>query len=443
MQGRTVLGKYKIGRLIGRGSMGQVYLAQPKDGGPDVVVKFMNEQVAAQPRFRELFAQEIEVMGRFHHPNAVRLLGGNIEEAVGPCIVMEYVGGVDLGELISVHGRLDADRLGGLLLPLCQGLHAAHTAGIIHRDLKPANIKVVHPGEPNETIKIMDLGLAALAYKPYIPLDKLKGSTDEHLVGSPAYMCPEQVRGDNSDARADIYSLGILMFETLTGRLPFEDNEIIALLKAHVHQTPPRFADLGIHDVPHKVEAVVRLCLEKFPNERPATPMALAQSYAQAMGFDVELDEADFLPQQLTTNGSPGGSGGPPTSSNTERIVQTMTAWMPEAVALIKLRGFMEDLGANLIDSSPGLIRVQLGTSNKRDSGSGLMSWFRKAPSEGAPLAPVAIDLHMIKKAGPGNRLDITLVFRSLNGPLPADERWHQRTSKLFNDLRSYLMAQS
>jgi serine/threonine-protein kinase len=438
MQGRVVLGKYKIGRLIGRGSMGQVYLAHPTDGGTEVVVKFMTEQVAAQPRFRELFAQEIEVMGRFHHPNAVQLLGGRLDDPAGPCLVMEYVAGVELAELIRIHGRLDADRLGGLLLPLCQGLHAAHSVGIIHRDLKPANIKVINPGETTETVKIMDLGLAALAYKPYIPLDKLQGSTDEHLVGSPAYMCPEQVRGDNTDQRADIYSLGVLMYETLTGRLPFEDDEIMALLRAHVHQAPPTFAEVGVTDVPHKVEQVIRLCLAKFPNERPATPLALVQQYAQAMGFNVELDEAEFLPHANPV-GDDRPIAGPPTTSDAERLVETLTAWMPEAIALIKLRGFLDDISAKLIDSSPGLIRVQLGGKNSGPN-KGLFGWFRKAEVD--DIAPVALDLYMVKRPGTANRLDMTLVFRAIQGPLPADARWHQRCQQIFNNLRCYLMAQ-
>src|SRR4051812_17106960 len=170
MQGRIVLGKYRVGRFIGKGSMGQVHLATPTDGGPDVVVKFMHPDVAAQPRFRELFAAEMQMMARFHHPHAVRLLEGSLADRAGPCIVMEYVPGLELATLLERKPRIDAERLAGMVVPLCQALHAAHSAGLIHRDLKPANVRVLNADSPRETVKVMDLGLASLAFKPYIPV---------------------------------------------------------------------------------------------------------------------------------------------------------------------------------------------------------------------------------------------------------------------------------
>lgn len=439
MQGRVILGKYRVGKFLGRGSMGEVYLAHPAGGGADVVVKFMSAKSASQSRFREFFAREMQTMARFRHPHAVQLLDASLDDPAGPCIVMEYVPGTEMDILLRNGGRIDAERMGRLVVPLCQALQAAHTAGIIHRDLKPANIKVIQPNTPQESVKVMDLGLAALADKPHISLEKLKGSGHTHAVGTPAYLCPEQIRGDDSDARADIYSLGVTLFETLTGQLPFNDESLQALLKAHVTREPPKFADVGVKDVPPKVEAVVRHCLEKYPYERPQTAFDVAAKYLQALGSTHELCGDDFLPQasDATIEVAPGSAT--PTSSDGNSIVHSIEAWMPEAIAVVKIRGFLDDLGAKLISSDPGLIRVQIGEAKK--SGGGWLAGLLGSRGSGNQIDPMAVELHMTKK--PGNNVDVTAVFRALRGPLPADPQWHKRAKKLYNDLRGYLMAQA
>src|SRR4029079_3634911 len=110
------------------------------------------------------------------------------------------------------------ERVGGLLVQLCQALNAGHALGIVHRDLKPANLMVVDPDKPKEVLKVLDLGLAQLSARPHLSLEKLQGGTDERAVGTPAYVCPEQLRGNATDHRGDIYSLGVILFELLTGR---------------------------------------------------------------------------------------------------------------------------------------------------------------------------------------------------------------------------------
>jgi hypothetical protein len=431
MRGQTVFGKYVIDREIGQGSMGRVFLARPAAGGDDVVVKTMSGRVAGQAKFRDMFVRETDMMARFRHPNAVRLIEGGVDAAAGPCIVMEYVPGPNLAEALELYKSFDPDRLGRLVIHLCRALHAAHAVGIIHRDLKPANVKLIAAGTPDESVKVMDLGLAALVDKPYIPLEKLRGSDAEFAVGSPAYMCPEQIRGDSIDGRSDLYSLGVMMYELLTGRLPFDYEDLGRLLKAHLSEPAPRLPE---RLAPPRVDALVRQCLEKFPNERPASAFELARLWDVALGGEGELDPADFAPDGVCDE----TPAGPPAANDHQRIVHAFDAFMPEAIAVVKLRGFLEDLGARLVASEPGLIRVTLGEAVEQPRG-GLFGWFRKPPPAGP--APMAIDLFLAKKPA-SNRLGVTTVFRALDGPLPDDPLWHDRADRVANDLRGYLMAQ-
>ena len=160
MIGRIFLGRYEAVRLLGEGGMGKVYLARQLDLGRQVVIKVMHDHVAAEPKFRDRFQRETLLMARFAHPYAVTLYDASLTD--GPCIVMEYIRGVNLETLLQKNIRFTPARVGRLIGQLCEVLQAAHDQGLIHRDLKPANLMVVDHDSPREKIKVMDFGLAKL-----------------------------------------------------------------------------------------------------------------------------------------------------------------------------------------------------------------------------------------------------------------------------------------
>jgi tRNA A-37 threonylcarbamoyl transferase component Bud32 len=258
MIGRVFLGRYEARRLLGEGGMGKVYLARQLDLAREVVVKVMHEHIAADTKFRDRFQRETLLMARFQHPGAVTLYDASLDDPLGPCIVMEYVKGVNLENLLAKNGRMSAPRVGRIIGELCEALQAAHDEGIIHRDLKPANLMIVEPDTPRERIKVMDFGLAKLVERD-TATRKVTDTNVDFAVGTPGYICPEQVRGEEMDHRGDLYGVGVMMYELLTGRLPFTGPTSMDILLAHATEYAPTFSELGLKGmVPREVEAADR-----------------------------------------------------------------------------------------------------------------------------------------------------------------------------------------
>ena len=463
MQGRVFLGRYEIIRLLGEGGMGRVYLAQQLDLGRQVVVKVMHEHVAADPIFRERFTRETLVMARFQHPYAVTLYDAKVDDADGSCIVMEYIRGVSLEDLLRGGQRMDPVRVSRLLRMLCEVLQAAHTEGIIHRDLKPANLMIVDPNTPHEMLKVMDFGLAKL-----LGPDRPGGaeiSNAEFTVGTPGYMCPEQARGEEMDGRGDLYSVGVILYEMLTGRMPFANKTTMEVLLAHASEEPPAFASFGVGDeVPIPVEDVVRASMAKDPADRPATARDLAEA------FEAALVSAEMVAPRPSANGkarpapaaaapartvvpappvSPSSlSGGrqpvrvpPPAPAVYDplAIVNHFDAWMPEKIATYKLRGYIQDVGGELVDSVPGRIRVRLGGRGCVYAlpNRGALSWLglgRKAPD-------IDLELRLQRPEQRDNQLRITVVIKPTQSSLTTDVGFRSLCNQIFCDVRGYLMG--
>lgn len=454
MIGSVFLGRYEAVGPLGQGSMGRVFLAVDQQTGKQVVVKVMHEHIASQPRFRQLFEAEIQFMAQLRHRYAAALLDGALNDPLGPCMVMEYIPGQTLETVLAQQSRLPVLRMARLLGQICHVLQAAHDRGIIHRDLKPANLMLVDPGSVHETIRVMDFGLASLYARPHIPLERLQGDGQGYAVGTPAYIAPEQLRGDEMDHRGDIYSLGVMLYEVFTGRLPFGDSDVDQILEAHIHQTPPSFAAMGAaHVVRPEVEAVVMHCLAKYPNERPQSARELAERFSRAIGANIWPNlQPGMTPQPVTLSmlNRQMANNTPPndealTASDPNSIVFRLDAWMPERIAIIKLRGFVDALEGTILVSEPGLIRVRIGTVEDPSQKSRLFSWFGRR-SQGPPQCDaIEIDLHLYKPRelnANKNMVQLTVHFHPVSGYLPSNPAdWREQCAQILKHLRSYLIA--
>jgi serine/threonine-protein kinase len=455
--GRIFLGRYETRRLLGEGGMGRVYLARQTDTGREVVVKVMHEHIATDPKFRDRFERETVLMARFRHPGAVTLYDASLSDPNGPCIVMEYIKGVNLEALLARNGRMGPARVGRVVGELCEVLQAAHDEGIIHRDLKPANLMIVDPDTPRERVKVMDFGLAKLVGAD-AARKKVTDTNVDFAVGTPGYICPEQVRGEEMDHRGDLYSVGVMMYELLTGRVPFEGPSSMDVLLAHATEPPPAFAEVGAGGrVPAEVERLVMDCLAKDPADRPQSARELAERFDTALAraesrAERRTDAPVPFAEEIADEDIPRGLSKVTTAilSHPARETKTnagrdadalpffLAAWMPEAVALIKLRGFVHAAGGEVVESVPGRVKVRLG--GRAGSASSTLSWFGLRKATG----PLDLELHLrpADPAHPG-RLSVHVLFRPSQPSLLGDQAWRDKCTQVFVELRSYLMGRA
>jgi eukaryotic-like serine/threonine-protein kinase len=440
MIGRIFLGRYEATRLLGEGGMGRVFLARQLDL-PDrqVVIKVMHDHIAADVKFRERFLREIQLMGKFQHPYAVTLYDFSLDDPQGPCIIMEYVKGVNLDKLLEKNGRFTPARVGRLLGQLCEALQAAHSLGIVHRDLKPANLMIVDADTPREKVKVMDFGLARAV--DAASLKKVTETNVDFAIGTPAYICPEQVRGEPMDRRGDLYAVGVLAFELLTGRLPFPGPDPHGMLLAHATEPPPSFEDVGAGDwVPPAVEQVVLRCLEKDPADRPQSAHELSRDYETALA---NAGAALPPPTPVLAAEETNGHGpdrpfqptytAPPDDPNAIQFI--LEAWMPQVVAMVKLRGYVHDVNGEVLASEPGLVKVRLpGTGSVVP---GRMSWF----GLGRRAGPIVLELHLQQTEGRESQLHITVRFRPGDSTPATDQFWRARCVAHFINLRGYMIG--
>ncbi len=276
LTGRLLGGRYRVGDLLGAGAMGCVYRAVHVDLGRPCAVKVIRPGAAGRGGHRAALARfRVEALAgaRLDHPNVLRVLDFGCEPGDGPCyLVTEHLGGRDLADVLAAEGRLPEARAARTGAQIAAALQHAHDRGVIHRDLKPANVRVVRrardDGGAGEEVKLLDFGTALI---------EGAAPADGSVLGTPAYMSPEQLTGGPVDHRSDLYALGVVLFELVTGRVPFEHPSVTALALAHVQAPPPRPSTLA-GPLDPELEAVILACLHKSPAERPASARAVREA---------------------------------------------------------------------------------------------------------------------------------------------------------------------
>ena len=294
--GEPVLeGKYQLEHRLGQGGMGVVYKARHAYLKTQLAIKvILPDLVGNDPQLVTRFRQEALAAAAIRHQNVVSVTDYGVIDGTLPFLVMEYVEGESLHDLLAREKFLAPERALELMAAICAGVGAAHHQGIVHRDLKPLNIMICKDRPSlSQSVKILDFGLAKI--KSGELLGSFVQAQTTGLMGSPYYMAPEQWADDEPDSRADVYSLGVMMFQMLAGDVPFKGSSIPAIMKKHISDPPPHFAQFGVSILPELERAVLHT-LEKDPNKRTASVDVFVRELQAAVSAVGEATIGGALP---------------------------------------------------------------------------------------------------------------------------------------------------
>ncbi len=355
------LGEYILARRIGKGGMGQVFLAKQESLDREVAVKVLPKELAKDETFRARFEREAKSAASLIHPNVIQVYSFGIEKGV-PYFAMEYVDGKDLSAKLKVGEKFDTKESVRIVRAVGKALECAHRHGMVHRDIKPSNVMFASDG----AIKVMDFGLAKAA--------RVRTSITQKglIMGTPPYMSPEQGKGEELDVRSDMYSLGIVFYELLTGTVPFKADSPTALIYQHIYEkpTPPREIN---PEVPEILEAIALRLLEKNPDDRYLDPSALL----------ADLDAYETGSTIPATMQLPSGSASfPKTLEIDTSITATTEPAAPEGVSKTLLAGI-----AGGIIAAAVLLMLLL-TVWKSDSPASTINVVHHNAGAGAPEVP-------------------------------------------------------
>ncbi len=278
--GRVLFDQYRIERKLGAGGFGSVWLVRNLPLNVDRALKLIEADIADDPQVQARFRREARLLAKLTHPNVVNVYNAGIVEGVA-FLEMEYVEGKNLGSVMRAGRPLPLALVSRIVEQLCDVLQAAHDQGIVHRDLKPSNLMLVGDGR----LKVLDFGIAKALDGARDDVHTLSGG----FLGTTHYASPEQIRGASIDPRSDLYSIGVILYELLTGQRPF-GGTMQRVMLSHLTEAPPPFSVVAPGcDVPEAVERVVLRCLEKDPANRPQTARELAEEFRRAVGLGRDL----------------------------------------------------------------------------------------------------------------------------------------------------------
>lgn len=260
------LEQYELCEKLGQGGMGVVYRAIHKATGREFAIKFLHKEHSRDPINIKRFQQEAKSASLLTHCNLISCYASGVSSGA-PYLVMDLLSGPTLDEVLSKEGFIDLDRFFNVFVQICEALEHAHQKGVLHRDIKPSNIMLEQSENAPEIVKIVDFGIARVLQPTARTFTKLTQTTD--VLGSPVYMSPEQCLGYTIDERSDIYSLGVVMYECLAGRPPYNADNAIQTIVRHLQEKPRPInkvrTDAG---VPEALEEIIEKCLEKNPEHR-------------------------------------------------------------------------------------------------------------------------------------------------------------------------------
>ncbi|MEO7330822.1 MAG: protein kinase, partial [Minicystis sp.] len=323
--GQTLQGRFTIVRLLAQGGMGAVYRAVQPDEPREVAVKVLHPDNGTDATRLPRFQREAEAMMRIQHPNAVRVYAQGVENEIA-YLVMELVKGPSVKDRLTARGKLSADEAVDILVPVCEALAATHGAGVIHRDLKPDNIMLTGEGSApgGEQVKLLDFGLAK-------PLDDQPGQGLTALgsvVGTPAYMAPEQISGRPITAATDIYAAGVLLYELVTGKLPYDSSDPMRICWLHLYGeiAPPSTLTPGLSPA---LERAILKALSRQPAERQQSAIELRDDLRAALASIPEPLQPSAIPATVRVTVSP----------EADESVETLPVHGPEASASLPRSG--------------------------------------------------------------------------------------------------------
>ncbi len=380
MIGAFVGERFLVSRKLGEGGMGVVYEAEQTAIDRKVALKVLHPHLTDENLYAR-FRNEAASCSRLGHPNTITVYDFGKTETGSLYIAMEFIDGISLDDEIAKNGALDWRRAGKIGLQICGSLQDAHDNGIVHRDLKPENVMLSERGFDKDMVKVLDFGIAKIMEDD--GTDQRKALTKTGMVfGTPQYMSPEQVRGEKVDARSDIYSTGIILYQMLSGSLPFKSETPMGVLTMHLLDTPPALVVANpAMSVPKGLEAVVLDALAKDPGDRPQSMKEMARRIQEVLSGSTGLPAAPAA-QPAASVGGVADTVQAPIADSAAPLPPTVESASPAIVSSVEKKSGKTGLIIGIVAGAVVLI-----------GGGGAAAWYFLLGPGAVPVttAPVAI----------------------------------------------------